>query len=126
MYCKYYALFVTCSYGGVQTNTPLKRLGKQSLKAFDNLLREKESLLSYQNKYHQMAVETRKMFLLTHHKSDLNVTNQVCKEWKRKLKKIEIVCDQLLIQLYYVAAKIFSESKEIADYTIIPILAYSN
>jgi hypothetical protein len=81
LYCKYCALFATGSGGGVQTNTPLKRLVKQPLKAFDDLLGEKGSLLTHQrNKYHQMSVEAGKSFLLNYHKPDLNVANQVCKQ----------------------------------------------
>uniref|UniRef100_A0A2S2Q030 Uncharacterized protein n=1 Tax=Sipha flava TaxID=143950 RepID=A0A2S2Q030_9HEMI len=81
LYCKYCALFGTGSGDGVQTNTPLKRLVKQPLKAFDDLLREKGSLLIHQrNKYHQMSVEAGKNFLVNYHIPDLNVANQVCKQ----------------------------------------------
>ncbi|KAL4153097.1 hypothetical protein QTP88_000930 [Uroleucon formosanum] len=88
LYCKYCALFASVSGGGVQTNTPLKRLVKQPLKAFDDLLGEKGSLLTHQrNKYHQMSVEAGKSFLVTYHNPDLNVANQVCKQRMAQVKE---------------------------------------
>lgn len=88
LYCKYCTLFATGSGGGVQTNTPLKRLVKQPLKAFDDLLGGKGSLLTHQrNKYHQMSVEAGKNFLVTYHTPDLNVANQVCKQRLAQVKE---------------------------------------
>lgn len=48
LYCKYCALFSTSLDGEVQINTSLKRLIKQPLKTFDDLLGEKGSLLTHQ------------------------------------------------------------------------------
>ncbi|XP_026482791.1 52 kDa repressor of the inhibitor of the protein kinase-like [Ctenocephalides felis] len=38
LYCKYCALFVVASGGGVQTETPLRRFVREPMKAFDDLL----------------------------------------------------------------------------------------
>ncbi|KAL4107477.1 hypothetical protein QTP88_017818 [Uroleucon formosanum] len=85
----YVELLSTLRSGGPQTNTPLKQLVKQSLKAFDELLREKGSLFTHQRHlYHQMSVKTGKSFLVTYHNPDLNVVNQQndTKSSKRSMK----------------------------------------
>ncbi|KAJ8969757.1 hypothetical protein NQ314_001594 [Rhamnusium bicolor] len=77
LYCKYCALFSVGSGGGVQTNTTLKRLVKEPIKAFDDLLGQKGVLLTHErNHYHQRAVESGNNFLLTFHKPELDVANQ--------------------------------------------------
>ncbi|XP_076658585.1 52 kDa repressor of the inhibitor of the protein kinase-like [Halictus rubicundus] len=78
LYCKYCALFVVAPGGGVQTKTPLCRLVKEPLKAFGNLLGENGLLLTHQrNKYHELAVQAGKNFLLSFHKPEINIMNQV-------------------------------------------------
>ncbi|XP_064214539.1 52 kDa repressor of the inhibitor of the protein kinase isoform X1 [Tribolium castaneum] len=78
LYCKYCALFAIAPRGGIQTKTHLCRLVKEPLKAFDNLLGENGVLLTHQrNKYHELAVEAGKNFLLTFHKPEFNIMNQV-------------------------------------------------
>lgn len=88
LYCKYCALFTTGSGGGVQANTALKRLVKEPLKMFDDLLGEKGSLLTHQrNKYHQRAVESGKSFLKNFHNPDLNVANQLSTQRIAQIKE---------------------------------------
>lgn len=61
-------------------HTPLKRLVKQPLKAFGDLLGENVLLLTNQGKkYQQMSVEAGKSFLVTYHNPDHNDANQVSK-----------------------------------------------
>lgn len=88
LYCKFCVLFITSSGGGAQTNTNLKRLVKEPLKMFDDLLGEKGSLLTHQrNKYHQMAVEAGKSFLINYHNPNLNIANQLCTQRNEQIKE---------------------------------------
>ncbi|XP_037876693.2 52 kDa repressor of the inhibitor of the protein kinase [Bombyx mori] len=93
LYCKYCVLFVVALGGGIQTKTPLRRLVKEPLKAFDNLLGENGVLLTHQrNKYHELAVEAGKNFLLSFHKPEINVMNQVNSQ---RLKQINVNRERL-------------------------------
>ncbi|GBP23684.1 52 kDa repressor of the inhibitor of the protein kinase [Eumeta japonica] len=72
-------IFSTPAPGGdIQTKTPLRRLVKEPLKPFDDLLGKNGVLLTHQrNKYHELAVEAGKNFLLSFHKPEINIMNQV-------------------------------------------------
>lgn len=88
LYCKYCALFAMCTGEGVHNKTPLKRLVKEPLKAFDDLLGEKGALISHErNQYHQMAVTAGKNFLATFHKPELEIANQVCSQRMEQIKQ---------------------------------------
>ncbi|KAH1028503.1 hypothetical protein HUJ05_001858, partial [Dendroctonus ponderosae] len=59
-------------------NNPLKRLVKEPLKVFDDLLAENSVLLKHQrSQYHEVAVEAGKFFLLTLRKPETAVINQI-------------------------------------------------
>lgn len=110
LYCLYCVLFASSSGGGYQTNSSLKRLVREPLKAFDDLMGEKGALLVHQrNQYHQRAVEAGKTFLKTFHNPESEVINQVhvqrgaqVKENRERLRPIVktiIFCGQQNISL---------------------------
>ena len=96
LYCKYCVLFAKGLGGGFQKNTCLKRLVKEPLKDFDDLLGKNGKLTVHeQNQYHQLAVEAGKNFLLTYHQPGIEIVNQLdtrrqaeIKENRERLKPI--------------------------------------
>ncbi|CAH2003268.1 unnamed protein product, partial [Acanthoscelides obtectus] len=58
------------------------------LKAYDNLLGENGVLLIDQrNQYHERAVEAKKNFLLTYHKPENNILNQISSERMKQVNE---------------------------------------
>lgn len=87
LYCKYCALFAS-STGGYQNNTTLKRMVREPLKAFDDLLGENGALLVHQrNQYHQRAVQAGKDFLQTFHKPAAEIINRVSAQREAQIKE---------------------------------------
>lgn len=88
LYCKYCFLFAVGIGGNLQSNISLKRMVKEPLKAFEDLLGEKGALLTHQrNQYHQRAVEVGKNFLHTYHQPALEVANQICTQREQQIKE---------------------------------------
>lgn len=77
LYCKYCALFVNPSAtDNVRSN--LGRLVKEPLKAFNNLLGESGLLPQHErNQYHNIAVESGKIFLASYHNPEIDIANQI-------------------------------------------------
>lgn len=88
LYCVYCALFASSSEGGYQKNTSLKRLVREPLKKFDDLLGETGALSVHErNQYHRWAVEAGKSFLKTFHNPAFEVVNQVCVQREAQVKE---------------------------------------
>lgn len=78
LYCKYCVLFST-GLGNVNHNvTPLRKLAKEPLIKFDNLLGEKGDLnIHEKNPHHKSAVLVGKQFLLSYRQPSLEVNNLI-------------------------------------------------
>jgi hypothetical protein len=87
--CRKYCVFFSIGLrGGHQTNTLLRRLVKEPLKMFDNLLGEKGDLtLHERNRYHVSAVQAGKIFLLTYNNPDLEISNQLVSQRHAQVKE---------------------------------------
>lgn len=78
LYCKYCVLFTTGSGCGYNKNTPLRKLVKEPLKKFDDLLGERGDLIQHEkNQYHIDAVDAGKKFLSSYHNPAIDIANKI-------------------------------------------------
>lgn len=87
LYCKYCVLFANTTAGkGLQT--PLKRLVREPLKHFDDLLGAKGALVVHEkNQYHNKAVEAGKNFLLSFHNPSIEIRNQISSQRAKQVQE---------------------------------------
>ena len=87
LYCKYCVLFANTTAGkGLQT--PLKRLVREPLKHFDDLLGANGAFAVHEkNQYHKKAVEAGKNFLLSFHNPTIEIRNQISSQRANQVKE---------------------------------------
>ncbi|KAJ8897048.1 hypothetical protein PR048_002394 [Dryococelus australis] len=74
--------------GDIQSTSPLRRIVNKPLKAFDDVIGEKGTLLTHQqNQYHQWIIEAGKNFLLTYHQTSLEPANRVWAQREAQAKE---------------------------------------